>query len=536
MEISLKGSGFVTLFLAGLILLFMGLSGCEHEVSPPDEPDPFVRLLKGQTYQSKILHRSMNFAVLLPQEYENSTDSFPVVYLLHGYGDDESAWYQWGSIQYYVDKYAAETVPAIYVMPEAFNSYYVNKYNGNYPMMDVLVTELVPAVDSMFRTIKDASGRAVMGYSMGGYGAMILPAKNPDVFKTGVVLSMSFRTDSQYVAEPQDVFDYQWGPVFGGIGSSGSARFTDYFLANSPFHFFGDPGSQSFAGLNFFIDCGDDEETLSETNGELHNLLRDLDYPHEYRMRNGGHSWSYWQRSLHEALVYISDAFRQVPYSADPAPVDPGPFIPPDCYITEQLEGTTINFRVALPPDYSTGTDSYPFIIVLHDRGTIDQENRSQMMVAILEKNMSAYKLPLSLIIEVPVQAETITAGRIFDLIGQVRDHYRVFDTRGVMIGNGQGGRQAYDVMPSCSGPVLGCLLFDANLPDHAEVNLSDLDYYLDICDEGINYKSYHSLYLSFRQNGMGHQYRVRQGTPSYQSFLNGLDEASVYIKDHLLK
>ena len=532
---SSKGIKYL-LLLSWLIPLFIGLSGCEREVSPPDEPDPFVRLLKGQTYQSKILHRPMNYAVLLPEEYENSTDSFPVVYLLHGYGDDESAWYQWGNIQYYVDKYKAETVPAIYVMPEAFNSYYVNKYNGNYPIMDVLVNELVPEIDSLYRTVKDAGQRAVMGYSMGGYGAMVLPAKNPDVFKTGVVLSMSFRTDSQYVAEPQDVFDYQWGPVFGGIGSAGSARFTDYFLANSPFHFFGDPGSQSLAGLNFFIDCGDDEETLSETNGELHNLLRDLDYPHEYRMRNGGHSWSYWQRSLHEALVYISDAFQQILYPTDPEPVDPGPLIPAERYITEQLAGSNIEFRVALPADYSTGTAYYPFIMVIHDRGSENQEDRSQMMVSVLEKNMTDFKLPLSLIIEVPVQAGTITSGVIYDIIGQVRDSYRLYDSRGVVVGNGQGGLIAYTIFPSCTGPLNACLLFDANLPANPELILPGQSIYLDISDRGINYKNYHMLYLSLRQNGIDHQYRVRQGTPSHISFLNGLDEATVFIKDHLLK
>ena len=305
------------LLLTAVILVLAGFSACERKDDPPDAGGPFVRLLEKQTYQSQILNRLMDYAVLLPVEYEHTSDSFPVVYLLHGYGDDETAWYKYGLIQYYYDTYEAKKGPMIFVMPKAFNTYYVNKFNGKFPIMDVLVNELVPAIDSLFRTIPDADHRSVMGYSMGGYGAVILPAKNPGIFKSGVSLSMSFRTDSQYIAEPQNVFDSQWGSVFGGIGTSGNERFTDYFLASSPFHFFGDPANNYLRELKFFFSCGDEEETLGITNGELHQLLVDLDFPHIYRMEHGGHSWDYWHHELPEALNYIGCVFRKEPYPGD---------------------------------------------------------------------------------------------------------------------------------------------------------------------------------------------------------------------------
>ena len=300
-------------FLSASIFMLAGISACKQEENPPEDI-PFVRLLEEQSYKSEILNRSMTYAVLLPAAYENSADSFPVVYLLHGFGDDEMAWYKYGFIQYYSDRDEQANGPMIYVMPQAFNTYYVNKYNGNYPIMDVLVNELVPAIDSLFRTIPDADHRAVMGYSMGGYGAVILPAKNPAVFKTGVSMSMSFRTDSQYVDEPQNVFDIQWGPVFGGIGKAGNERLTDYFLTNTPFHFFSDPANHYLWDLNFFFTCGDEEETLGVTNEELHNILVELDFPHVYRMNHGGHSWDYWHHELPEALKFISCAFNGIPY------------------------------------------------------------------------------------------------------------------------------------------------------------------------------------------------------------------------------
>lgn len=303
-------------FLAAAISLLAGVSACNREENPPANV-PFVRLLEDQTYPSEILDRPMTYAVLLPEGYDTSTDSYPVVYLLHGYGDDETAWYKYGLIQYYSDRDEEVNGPMIFVMPQAFKTYYVNRYDGNFPIMDVLVNELVPWIDSLYRTKPDAGHRAVMGYSMGGYGAIILPARNPDVFRTAVSISMSFRTDSQYVAEPQNVFDLQWGSVFGGIGKSGEERLTDYFMENSPFHFFSDPANHYLWDLNYFITCGDEEETLDVTNNELHDILVGLDFPHVYRMKHGGHTWDYWHHELPEALKYIGCAFNNIPYTGD---------------------------------------------------------------------------------------------------------------------------------------------------------------------------------------------------------------------------
>jgi enterochelin esterase-like enzyme len=304
------------LLLIIFIMMMTVMTGCIVDPERPDPPE-FQRLKDSLTYKSAVLKREMIYAVLLPDGYNATQDRYPVVYLLHGFGDNETAWYKYGYIQYYSDQDSAENGPMIFVMPQAFNTYYVNRYNGNYPIMDALVNELVPLVDSVYRTIPDPQHRAVMGYSMGGYGAMILPAKNPDVFKTGVVMSMSFRTDSQYVAEPQDVFDYQWASVFGGAGKTGSDRLTDYYIANSPFHFFSDPANHYLWNLNFFITCGDEEETLDITNNELHEILTGLGYPHVYRMNHGGHSWDYWHHELPEGLKFISCAFKDIPYEGD---------------------------------------------------------------------------------------------------------------------------------------------------------------------------------------------------------------------------
>ncbi|MDP2722216.1 MAG: alpha/beta hydrolase family protein [Bacteroidales bacterium] len=524
---------FIILF--GISFAFFGFSGCKKEEPKKENPTPFVRLLEDQSFDSKIFKRPIQYAVLLPADYDSLNNNYPVVYLLHGYGDDEKAWYKYGNIQYYVD-HATETVPMIYVMPEAFNTYYVNKYNGNYPYMDMFTTELVPEIDSLFRTIPLPDQRAVMGYSMGGYGAMILPAKNPELFKTGVALSMSFRTDTQYISEPQGVFNSQWGSIFGGIDATGTSRLTDYFLSHSPFHFFNDQINPSLNGLNFFISCGDDEETLSVTSDTLHDLLRNMNYPHAYRIKNGAHSWSYWHKELPEALKYISYAVQQIPYPTNPTPVNPGSAIPSNRLVTEQLEGTNISFQVALPEGYLEGTDNYPVVIVIHNRNMTTQDEETTHLISLFNSFMTENKMPRLLVIEVPVQETEITAESLRNILNQVNSGYRILNDRNhtVLIGNGDGGRMAYQMLTESTDLFNTCLLFDANLPEDASINLTDVSIYLDICDLGINYKSYHSLYVSLRNHQADHEYRVRQGTPSPDSFLNGLTESSYYIKAHL--
>jgi enterochelin esterase-like enzyme len=529
---------FGFLILIGFLSLFTGLESCNHEPDNEDsivKPEPFVRLLENQVLQSKILNRTIHYAVLLPSEYENSNTSFPVVYLLHGFGETETGWYKYGNAQYYIDQFAAETVPMIYVMPEGFNSYYVNRYNGKFPYMDMFVNELVPHIDSLFHTIKDAQHRATMGYSMGGYGALILPLKNPDVFKTGIVLSMSFRTDEQYKEEPQSVFDYQWGSIFGGTGTTGDQRITDYFKTYSPFHFLGNPSNPSIEGVNLFIDCGDDEESLSVTNDALHDTLRALNIPHEFRVRNGAHTWDYWHHAMPEGLKYIAFAVQGMQYPSDPDPVLPGTQVPVDRIKSEQLsDGFTYN--VCVPSGYAESSENFPLMVVIHDRTSGSEEQESQDMFALLNANMASSGLPQSLVVEIPLQETPLTHDILQQVLDQVRSGYRTLEDKQhtVLCGNNLGGELAWQLASGLAGSFNSCLLFNAALPDDATTADPAISWYLDICDKGSNYKGYHSMYLSIRQNEIPYEYRVRQGTPSHRTFINGLDASCGFIKDHL--
>lgn len=497
----------------------------EQNPLPVIEEPPFSRLLVNQKIYSSFLGEEVKYAVLLPEGYDKSKDNYPVVYLFHGFGDNEKAWYTDGMIQYYYDQYKGEITPMIFVMPSASKTYYANRFDGRYPYMNMLTKDLVPEIDKIFRTKKDKKYRAAMGYSMGGYGALILPALNPDVFSVGVPLSMSFRTDKQYLAEPQSVYDYQWSSIFGGGGASGQNRITDYFKQYSPFHFFKNQDISNFSNLKLFIDCGDDEESLSVTNNELHTVLRDLNIAHEYRVRSGGHSFDYWKKSYPEALKFISDAFQDSKYPIEPLPITIGETIKDTDYETKTVSGIGIN--ILKNKDYSLSeTSKFPVLYLIHDEST--QPSKSKLSaISLLHNAMKTSIIPNSIIVEIPLK-NGLTTANIKEIISYVDSNYRTLPQKDkrLIIGNSNGGLKAAQFVNSEPSFFNSCFLFNANLTGNNVTPVTTTFYYLDIADDSEEYNGYHDMYLSIREQNIAYEYRVRQGKDVYQSFLNGLSNS----------
>jgi enterochelin esterase-like enzyme len=526
---------FVSMFMCTFIV---GCSDNESSVSEqnpfPKEPElPFSRLLTNQKFYSSILGADVTYAVLLPEGYNVSKDDYPVVYLFHGFGDKENAWYANGSIQYYSDQYKGAIVPMIFVMPSANNSYYANRYNGRYPYMDMLTKDMVPEIDKLFRTKSNKKYRAAMGYSMGGYGALILPALNPNIFSVGVPLSMSFRTDQQYILEPQSVFDYQWSPIFGGVGAIGQNRITDYFKQYSPFHFFKNQAASNFTNLKLFIDCGDDEESLSITNNNLHTVLRDLNISHQYRVRSGGHSFDYWKKSYPEALKYISDAFQDIEFPDEPIPAVVGDNVKDSDY--ETITISDIEIKVMKNKKYTTSDASkFPVLYMIHDYNTESSTNRLSAL-SLLNNAMNKNLIPQAIIVEVP-SSDGLSSIKIKEIIAYMDSNYRTLAKKEnrIILGNSKGGLKAAQFLNNESSFFSSCFLFDANLTNVDVTPDLNTFYYLDIVDDSQQYKGYHLFYTSIRTQNVDYEYRVRQGRNVYQSFLNGLENSFSILKNKI--
>ena len=290
------------------MLLLMSTVGCSSKRILPDNPGPFQRYTEDMFMHSEALGTDVKFCVLLPESYREDADRhYPVVYMLHGYGDNHNSWngkylHANTKIQSLEGKGLSEM---IYVFPEGFTSYYCNYYNGKYNYMDMFVNEFVPYIDRTFRTLADREHRALTGYSMGGFGAMVLAEKHPELFGCSAPLSMSFRTDAQYMTESAGGWDGQWGKIFGGIGQYGAARLTDYYIAHNPYRQFCDANRAALERVHWFFTCGDDEEQLLVANDSLHVILRDRAFAHEFRVANGAHTSSYWMEALSEVLPWM---------------------------------------------------------------------------------------------------------------------------------------------------------------------------------------------------------------------------------------
>ena len=262
-------------------------------------------------FKSNLMKEGVKYTVYLPPDYGSSNRRYPVLYLLHGYSDDDTGWLQFGEAPYIADKAISngEATPMIIVMPDGGVTWYVNDYKGKKPWADMFVKEFIPYIDATYRTRPKKEFRAIAGLSMGGYGALQTAMRNPDLFAACVAFSAGVMTDEELVAMPDDHYEDWFGFLF-GEGLKGKARITEHWSAFSPMHLLDSQPKDKLKSVRYYIDCGDDD-FLYKGNSALHVKMRDLEIPHEYRVRDGHHSWSYWRTGLPEGLKFITESFHR---------------------------------------------------------------------------------------------------------------------------------------------------------------------------------------------------------------------------------
>ena len=256
--------------------------------------------------KSEILGMDRNYAIYLPPDYETSERSYPVLYLLHGAGDDQTGWVQFGEIMHIADKaiLSGDATAMIVVMPDANTGQrgYTNAPGGNWNYEDFFFEELMPHVEKKFRIKSDKHYRAVAGLSMGGGGTFYYALHRPDLFSSACPLSAS--------TGPLKREDVDRQMKRRGMADATDAEMDEWFNNYSVLEMIKNMPDEQKKQVHWFIDCGDDD-FLFEGNSLVHIEMRKNEIPHEFRIRQGAHNWTYWRESLPVVLSFISDTFHQ---------------------------------------------------------------------------------------------------------------------------------------------------------------------------------------------------------------------------------
>lgn len=258
-------------------------------------------------FDSKKLGKEVAYSIYLPDDYNTSQRNYPVLYLLHGYTDDETMWIQTGEVKEIADKAigSGDAAPMIIVMPNAWDTWYVNQYDGKEPYEDMFFEELIPYIEKTYRAHSKQEFRAIAGLSMGGYGSFLYSLHHPDMFSACAPLSAAIFNDNvmeqRQAKSHKDLFARLFGP---GL---------DYWHQNSVLKMLSELDKEKLPRIRYYIDCGD-RDGLLEGNFQAHKIMQEKGMKHEFRVRGGGHNWQYWRTALPEVLGFVSGAFRRNQY------------------------------------------------------------------------------------------------------------------------------------------------------------------------------------------------------------------------------
>ncbi|HMN44216.1 MAG TPA: alpha/beta hydrolase-fold protein [Povalibacter sp.] len=273
------------------------------------------KVLESREFKSTLLGRNVSYSVYLPAGYESSpTRRYPVVYLLHGMPfapvDSETDWIQQGSADRLVDAAIASgrLPPMILVMPDARTTWYQNSADGKVRYESMLIEEFIPFIDRTFRTRQQRLFRSAVGLSMGGYGAMMLAMRHPELFSAAAALSPGIRTEEEMIATPDADYERFFAPIY-GAGLQGEARLNESWRTHSPLALAKTLPVAQLRNTRWWIDIGDDD-FLSQGSDALHTVFRQRQIPHEYRVRDGEHNWTYWRTGLVDALEFVAGSYR----------------------------------------------------------------------------------------------------------------------------------------------------------------------------------------------------------------------------------
>lgn len=292
-----------------IALTFFATTSVAQTADPAKSPERVISLGDepiNLALESKLMGRRMPFIVITPPAYAaRPNDRFPVIYLLHGLTGHYDNWTAKTKLFEYSRAYNF-----IIVTPEGENGWYTDGYKSpNDKYESYIVSELIPEIESKFRTRTGRENRFIAGLSMGGYGSIKFGLKYPAMFSAVGSFSGALKAAEWSSGDRSDGIMKSIMEIFGETGS-------DVRMANDIYRIAREWPSESIKDLPFlYLDCGT-EDFLYEVNNEFVKTLREKKIPHEFRELPGKHDWLFWDSQVQE---FLRLAARRLP-SATPVP------------------------------------------------------------------------------------------------------------------------------------------------------------------------------------------------------------------------
>lgn len=255
---------------------------------------------------SPAMNKTLKAAVTLPTGYESSKEPYPVLYLLHGGSGAFSDWHQKVTAPGLVNRLADQYDLIIVTPGVGPASYYFDS-----PLMDsvryetYMTKELIPFIDSNYKTLAQKESRAITGLSMGGHGSIYLSAKHPELFIAAGSMSGVMNIDTRMWKVPEGFSSLRTSQQKEMLGD------INYDAPNfNPFTAVSYVNQMKENGIALIIDCGVDDFLIA-TNRQMHQLLLENETPHDYTERPGAHTWEYWTEALPFHLLYIDKYLKR---------------------------------------------------------------------------------------------------------------------------------------------------------------------------------------------------------------------------------
>lgn len=275
-----------------------------------------------QVIQSEILKKEMHYSIYLPEGYNSSSRSYPVLYLLHGMTDNYTGWVIKGEVNRIASEAIADgTAPEmIIVMPDGLiDAFYINNYDKSVRWEDFFYNEFIPQIEKKYRILANRNTRAIAGLSMGGYGSLYHAIKHKDMFSacyamSAAVLEVEPPKEGEAPNDWSKNFNLKlWGPNNAeGLPENYKTHSVQEII--KAMEEYKEPSGSMFGAATtglpkICIDCGDDDFLLQQNTNLVH-IMKSKRVPFEFRVRDGAHTWDYWRTALKLAMSFMGDSFR----------------------------------------------------------------------------------------------------------------------------------------------------------------------------------------------------------------------------------